>query len=291
MWYPLEVMRTDQLLKEAKRTLVDVNERFGWQGDEEDQAWDMLVHVWGRQPDDDDDVPRDIERKFDKLVERRTTGEPLAFILGWVDFLDFRLHLKHGAFVPRLTTEWLAQQAIRRIRRRPKPVHVDLATGIGPVAIGSARAVPKARVYGLDISRKALNQAKANAARLGVRNVTFIRSDMFSALPKNLKGNVDVVTIHPPYVPRDELSDLPVEIKKFEPRHTLTDRSSDGLGLVRRVVDEARDWLRPGGWLLIEIVAAEFRRIAPMLRKAGYADIKSTHGSLKLTRVIVAKHP
>jgi release factor glutamine methyltransferase len=284
-------MRTDQLLKEAKRTLVDVNERFGWQGDEEDQAWDILVHVWGRQPDDEDDVPPNIERKFDKLVDRRTTGEPLAFILGWVDFLDFRLHLKHGAFVPRLTTEFLAQQAIRRLRRRPKPVHVDLATGIGPVAIGSARAVPKATVYGLDISRKAVNQGKANAARLGVRNVTFIRSDMFSGLPKGLRGRVDVVTIHPPYVPRDEISDLPLEIKKFEPKHTLTDKSSDGLGLVRRVVDEAHEWLRPGGWLLIEIVAAEFKRIAPMLRKAGYTDIKSTHGSLKLTRVIVAKVP
>jgi release factor glutamine methyltransferase len=284
-------MRTDQLLKEAKRTLIDANERFGWQGDEEDQAWDMLIHVWGRQPDDEDEVPPDVERKFDKVIERRITGEPLAFILGWVDFLDFRLHLKHGAFVPRLTTEFLAQQAMRRLRRRPKPVHVDLATGIGPVAIGSARAVPKATVYGLDISRKALNQAKANAARLGVRNVTFLRSDMFASLPKGLRGKIDVVTIHPPYVPRNEIADLPVEIKRFEPKHTLTDKSSDGLGLVRRVVDEAYGWLRPGGWLLIEIVAAEFKRIAPLLRKAGYTDVKSTHGTLKLTRVIVAKVP
>jgi len=283
-------MKTDRLLKDAKRTLVAVNERFGWQGDEADQAWDMLVHAWaGHEPDDDDEVPSDVERRFDRLVKRRTTGEPLAFILGWVDFLDFRLRLKQGAFVPRLTTEFLAQQAIRRLRRRQRPVHVDLATGIGPVAIASARAVPRATVYGLDISRKALTQGKANADRLGVSNVTFLRSDMFSGLPKRLRGRIDVVTIHPPYVPRDEISDLPVEIKSFEPQHTLTDRSSDGLGLVRRVVDDGRDWLRPGGWLLIEIVAAEFKRIAPMLRRAGYSDVKSTHGTLKLTRVIVGR--
>ncbi len=282
-------MDADKLTKKAKRTLVAVNERFGWQGDEEDQAWDLLVHAWGREPYLDDDVPAQIERKFHKLVERRVTGEPMAFIIGWVDFLDFRLHLKSGAFVPRLTTEFLAEQAIKRLRGRRKPVHVDLATGIGPVPIGTARAVPKATVYGLDISRKAVNQGKANAKRLRVRNVTFLQSDMFDALPKRLRGNVDVITIHPPYVPRGEVSDLPVEIARFEPNHTLTDRSKDGLGLVRRVVDEGRDWLRPSGWLLIEIVASEFKRISPLLREAGYTSIKSTHGELKLTRVITAR--
>jgi release factor glutamine methyltransferase len=284
-------MNADDLTENARRTLVAVNERFGWQGDEEDQAWDLLVHVWGREPDLDDEVPRDVERKFEKLVQRRVTGEPMAFIVGWVEFLDFRLHLKPGAFVPRLTTEFLVTQAVKRLRPRKKPVHVDVATGIGPVAIGVARALPKAEVYGLDISKKALNQAKANAARLGARNATFLKSDMFSALPKNVRGRVDVVTIHPPYVPKDEVVDLPDEIKKFEPQHTLTDKSSDGLGLVRRVIDEGREVLRPGGWLLIEIVAAEFRGIAKLLRAAGYTDIRSTHGDLKLTRVITGRIP
>lgn len=284
-------MNTAQILKEAKRTLVGVNERFGWQGDEEDQAWDLLVHAWGREPDDDDEVPPDVRRRFDRLVRRRTTGEPVAFIVGWVDFADFRLQLRPGVFVPRLTSEFLATQAVRRLRGRRNPVHVDLATGIGPVAIASAKANPRARVYGLDISRKAVAVAKENATKLGVRNVTFLRSDMFASLPKTLRGRVDVVTIHPPYVPRGEVKDLPVEIKGFEPPHTLTDRSSDGLGLVRRVVEESREWLRPGGWVLIEITANEFRFIRRLLRDAGYSDIRSTHGKLKLTRVIVGRVP
>lgn len=282
-------MNTSQIIKEAKRTLVRVNERFGWQGDEEDQAWDLLVHAWGHEPYDEDEVPSDVKRRFDRLVRRRTTGEPVAFIVGWVEFFDFRLQLGPGVFVPRLTSEFLATQAIRRLRRRRRPVHADLATGIGPVAIASARANARARVYGLDISRKAITQAKANAAKLDVRNVTFMCSDMFTALPKSLRGTVDVVTIHPPYVPRGEVKDLPVEIKRFEPSQTLTDRSSDGLGLVRLVVDESRDWLRPGGWLLIEITANEFRFIRGLMRDAGYTDIRSTHGKLKLTRVIVGR--
>src|SRR2546425_11839147 len=126
----------------------------------------------------------------------------MAFILGWVEFLDFKLHMSNGVFIPRLTSEWLAQQAIRRLSRRRRPLHVDVATGIGPVAIASARAVPSATVYGVDISRKALNQAKANANRLGLSNVTFLRSDMFSSLPRKLRGTVDVISIHPPYVPK-----------------------------------------------------------------------------------------
>jgi release factor glutamine methyltransferase len=284
-------MKADTLLKDAKRTLVAANERFGWQGDEWDQAWDVLAHVLGRQPDREEEISNDTQKKFEKLIKRRTTGEPLAFILGWVDFLDFRMDVKSGAFVPRLTSEFLAKQAIRRIQRRKSPVHVDLATGIGPVAIGSARAVPKAKVYGVDISGEAVKQAKQNAKKLKAPNAQFFKGDMFSPLPKNLKGKVDVITIHPPYVPKDEVADLPLEIKKYEPTHTLTDKSVDGLGLTRRVIDEGRDWLRPGGWVLIEIVPMEWKRVRPLFKEAGYTDIRSTYGELKLTRVICGRVP
>jgi release factor glutamine methyltransferase len=282
-------MRAAKLLKEGEKTLRSVNDRFGWQGDEDVQAWDILAHVLGRQPDEDEKISKADEKAFNKLVQRRMTGEPLAFILGWVDFLDFRMTVKSGAFVPRLTSEFLATQAIRRLRRRRNPVHVDLATGIGPVAIASARAVPKAKVFGVDISAKAVKQARDNAKSLGAPNATFLKGDMFSPLPAELKGAIDVVTIHPPYVPNGELDDLPIEIKKYEPKHTLTDNSKDGLELSRRVIAEGREWVRPGGWVLIEIVAMEFKRIRPLLKQAGYTDIKSTHGDLKLTRVICGR--
>jgi release factor glutamine methyltransferase len=282
-------MRADKLLKQGKKTLQSVNDRFGWQGDEDVQAWDILAHVLGRQPDEEEKVSKADEKAFNKLVKRRMTGEPLAFILGWVDFLDFRMTVKSGAFVPRLTSEFLAEQAIRRLRNRKSPIHVDLATGIGPVAIASARAVKKAKVYGIDISGKAVKQAQENAIKLKAPNATFLRGDMFSPLPPELKGKVDVVTIHPPYVPNGELDDLPIEIKKYEPKHTLTDNSNDGLELTRRVISEGREWLRTGGWVLIEIVQMEFKRIKPLLKEAGYTDIASTHGDLKLTRVITGR--
>lgn len=284
-------VKTKQLLREAKRTLVAANERFGWQGDEADQAWDILAHVLGRQPDPDTEVSSEAKRRFERLVQRRTTGEPLAFILGWVDFLDFRMKVRSGAFVPRLTSEFLAKQAIKRLRGRRHPVHVDLATGIGPVAISSARAIRGAEVFGVDISAKAIGQARSNAAEMGVRNVTFFKGDMFSPLPRRLRGAVDVISIHPPYVPRDEVVDLPIEIRKYEEKRTLTDGSLDGLGLTRRVIDEGREWLAPNGWVLIEIVPSEWNKVRPLFREAGYVDVRSTYGELKLTRVICGRLP
>lgn len=284
-------MNTDQLLKEAKRTLVAVNERFGWQGDEADQAWDILAHVLGRQPDPDEDVSPADRRRFEKLVAKRTTGEPLAYILGFVEFLDFKMTVRSGTFVPRLTSEWLAKQAIKRLRNRRNPVHVDLATGIGPVAISSARAVRKAEVHGVDIMGEAVKEARANAKKLGVRNVTFHTGSMFAPMPARLKGKVDVITIHPPYVPKDEVVDLPIEIRKWESKTTLTDGSHDGLGLTRQVIDEGREWLGPNGWVLIEIVPSEWNRVRPLFREAGYVDVRSTHGELKLTRVICGRLP
>jgi release factor glutamine methyltransferase len=284
-------MNTDKLLKEAKKTLVAVNERFGWQGDEADQAWDLLAHVLGRQPDLDDDVSPAHQKTFDRLLKRRLTGEPLAYIIGWVEFLDFKMTVRSGAFVPRLTSEWLAKQSIKRLRNRRNPIHIDLATGIGPVAISSARAVKKAEVHGVDIMKDAVKEARLNAKKLGVRNVTFHAGSMFDPLPARLKGKVDVISIHPPYVPASEVVDLPIEIRKYENKHTLTDGSHDGLGLTRQVIDEGREWLGQNGWVLIEIVPSEWNRVRPLFKEAGYIDVRSTHGELKLTRVICGRLP
>lgn len=286
---PESSIEVEELIDDARRVFVSANERFGCQGGEEDEAWELLEHAWGRDFDWDDMVPATVIRRFRKLVTRRETGEPVAYIIGSAEFRDLRLGIKPGMFVPRATSEFLAFQAIRRLHGRRRPIHVDLATGIGPVALATAKAVPEAQVWGLDISRKAVNQARANARWLGLGNATFKQSDMFSGLPRGMRGQIDVATIHPPYVPRRELAELPDEIKDFEPEHTLSDGSSDGLLLVRRIIAEGSEWLKPGGWLLIEIVPTETRAIQPMLRQAGYEQVRSTHGSVRYTRVLVAR--
>jgi release factor glutamine methyltransferase len=149
--------------------------------------------------------------------------------------------------------------------------------------------VPGARVYGSDISAEAIRVARRNAERLRLR-ATFAVGDLFGALPRSLLGTADVVTLHPPYVARDEIRDLPEEIRRWEPAHTLTDRSLDGLGLVGRTASEAGAWLRPGGWLLVEVSPDRSRSVATVMRRNGFRDVRSTVDSgFKVTRVMVGR--
>ena len=224
-------------------------------------------------------------------MRRRATGEPIPFIKGFAEFRGLELIAEPGVFVPRDSSEYLAEQAVRRLRKRKAPVAVDLATGGGTIALAVANEVPKAAVYGTDISDEAIALAKKNAKRLGLR-ANFSQGDLFGALPKKLRGNVDVITLHPPYVASGEMADLPDEIREWEPVHTLTDRSDDGLGLIRRTVDEAPAWLRTRGWLLIETDPDRARDVTPIYRRGGFRDVEITKGgSLKVTRVIVGRSP
>jgi len=193
--------------------------------------------------------------------------------------------------VPRDSSEFLAEQAVRRLRGRKKPVHVDLATGGGTIALAVADEVPKAQVWGTDVAADAVKLARKNAKMLDL-TATFTRGDLFGALPKSLRGTVDVITLHPPYVPRDEIEDLPDEIRDWEPEHTLTDRSIDGMGLIHRTVEESPAWLRKGGWLLMEVSPDRAKGVKKVFRHGGFDEVESTKGGeLKVTRVIIGRRP
>jgi release factor glutamine methyltransferase len=227
--------------------------------------------------------------RYRRLIERRASGEPMAHILGWTTFRGLRIAVGPGAFIPRQSSELLAESAVRRLRRRRNPITIDLATGIGPVALAVAHAVSGAEVHGTDISRTAIRQARANAAALGLPNATFHCGDLFGSLPAGLRSRVDVITVHPPYVPPAELDELPLEIRGFEPKDALTDLSADGLGLLERTVEEAPDWLRPGGWLLVEVSPDRARAVRSRLVRSGYQDVRSTRGWPDISRVIVGR--
>jgi len=263
-----------------------------WQEDREQIESEILLgFVMGEEPDDDDDVPAWARRHFEALIERRTTGEPIPLITGSTEFLGLDILAVPGVFVPRDSSEFLAIQAIRRLKSRKEPVHVDLATGGGTIALAVADRVKKARVYGTDVASDAIKLARKNAKRLGLK-ATFRTGDLFGGLPDELAAHVDVITIHPPYVPADEVQDLPDEVRVWEPRHTLTDGSVDGMGLVRRTVEEGPRWLVDDGWVLIEADPDAARDVKRVMAKGGFRDVKSTKGGeLKVTRVVVGRRP
>ncbi len=286
-------MNAADLLREAVATLRSSSAIDHWQRDRERiEAEELLAEAMGgEEPDPGDPVPSAAARRFWRMVDRRASGEPIPYITGWTEFRGIGLLVRPGVFVPRDSSEFLAEQAVRRLRGRRRPAAVDLATGGGPVALAVANEVRRATVYGSDVSAAAVRLARANAKRNRLR-ASFVTGDMFRALPRALAGTVDVITLHPPYVPRSDLKDLPDEIRKWEPKHTLTDDSADGLGLVCRAATEGLEWLRSGGWLLVEVSPDRAREVMSILRAGGYRDVRSTKGGdLKVTRVVVGRRP
>ena len=146
-------------------------------------------------------------------------------------------------------------------------------------------------MWGVDISTDAAALGKDNADRLGLNNAHFRAGDLLDALPRRLRGTIDVFTIHPPYVLRSDLKELPTEIREFEPIVSLTDGSDDGLGLVRRLAAEAHEWLKPGGVLLVEVGTYLSRRTQATLRAAGLVDVTWTKDDLGVTRVVSGRTP
>jgi release factor glutamine methyltransferase len=224
------------------------------------------------------------------LARRRVAGEPMTLLRGYIDFRKLRIELRPGVFSPRLSSEFTAAEVIKRLRRKAKPVMVEAACGVGPVALSVAKAVPDAEVWGLDISPEAVDLGKHNAKRLGLANIRFAAGDLLAPLPPRLHDAVDVIAIHPPYVARQLLKTLPAEIARYEPATSLTDNSDDGLGLVRRLAEESPIFLRDGGWLMIEIAPDMARSVAAILRRNGFSAVESLRESKNaVTRVVLGK--
>jgi release factor glutamine methyltransferase len=184
--------------------------------------------------------------ELELMIQRRVAGEPLEYILGWVEFCGLRIAVDPGVFVPRQRTELLVHQAIQRAK--PGAAVVDLACGCGAIGAAIADAV-EVDLYAADIDPVAVACARRNVARV-------YQGDLFDALPEALRGRIDVLVANIPYVPSDAIELMPPEAREHEPLAAL-DGGADGLDLFRRVADGAPAWLAPGGHVLMEIGLAQ----------------------------------
>lgn len=289
----MEPRRADALLELAERVLNDSTHLF----DDHDHGYEaeqLLAAVLGVKLEDIDDElepSRRARERFLSLVARRAGGEPFPLLIGHINFYGLDLKVKAGMFMPRPSSELMVARAARRLRGRVQPIVVDVATGTGPIAIAIADEFPAAQVWGTDIAGDMLALGRSNAKDLAITNVSFKRGDMYGALPARLQGTVDVITGHVPYVPPDELDDLPAEVKDYEPISTLSDSSSDGLDLMRHAVFNAPQWLKPGGWLLLEISEDLGGKVRRLCRKSGLEDRGIATDEDDLSVVVEARKP
>ena len=279
-------MKTEGLLREARRALASSLLIEHYAGQEAIESEELLAEALGHTESLPSEISAADMRRFESLLSKRLEGDPIAVIRGWEGFRGLRVGVRPGVFVPRQSSELLAEQAVRRLRARKRPIAVDVATGAGPVALSIANEVPGATVFGTDIAADAVKLARANARRLKLR-VRFVVADGLAGLPPSIRRSVDVITLHPPYVPIDEVSDLPDEFRRAEPIHTHSDGSDDGMGLVRETASRADGWLKTGGWLAVEVSPDASRTVAAILRAANLRGVRITGARPSFTRVIV----
>lgn len=215
------------------------------------------------------------------MASRRVAGLPLEHILGWAEFCGLRVAVDAGVFVPRRRTEFLVRQAAELLdaRRmvagagRPAPVVVDLCCGSGAVGAALAALAGPAELHCAielhcaDIDPTAVACARTNVLPLGGE---VHEGDLYAALPAGLRGRVRLLAVNAPYVPSADIETMPQEARLHEPRACL-DGGADGLEVQRRVAAGARQWLVPGGHVLIETSRRQAAQTAGIFRRHGLA--------------------
>ena len=185
------------------------------------------------------------ESELQRMADRRIGGEPLEVILGWAEFRGIRVGIDAGVFVPRYRTGFLVELAVALAN--PAPTVIDLCCGSGALGMAFAAVVPGTRLFATDIEPAAIACARRNLAGIG----EVFEGDLFAPLPRGLMGGTELLLVNAPYVPTAEIDRMPPEARLYEPLIAL-DGGDDGLDIHRRVAAAAREWLRPGGTVLIE---------------------------------------
>jgi len=197
------------------------------------------------------------------MVERRRTGEPLAWITGRTDFCGLDVAVEPGVYVPRWQSEPLARLAAALLP--PDGVGVDLCTGSGAVAMVMQARRPGAQVVATEIDPVAVRCARQNG-------VVVYPGHLDAALPGEMATGVDVMTGVLPYVPDVALHLLPRDVQRFEPRVAL-DGGPDGLVPITSVVTSSPSWLREGGWLALEVGGDQVPPVTALFEATGYGAI------------------
>lgn len=194
------------------------------------------------------------KRQFTELIARRKQREPLAYITGSREFWSLEFRVDTHVLIPRPETEIVVHTALRLLHNTAlaTPVILDLGTGSGCIGVALATELPQATLWALDIEDGALALARQNARHHAVdERMTFCQGDLFAPVSHPTERFHLIVT-NPPYIDRETLGTLQPEVRHWEPQCAL-DGGQDGLDFYRRLLYDSPNYLRPGGWLVMEI--------------------------------------
>jgi release factor glutamine methyltransferase len=235
------------------------------------------------------DIPEDISKKIDEFAERRAKGEPIQYIIGYVEFMGIRINVGKGVLIPRPETELLVEEAIKQLRQLTvygsRLKILDICTGSGCIAIALAKHFPEAIIYGIDTSEIAINYAIRNAKENNIKNINFLKGDLFEPV-KNMR--FDCITSNPPYIKREDIKKLQREIREYEPLEAL-DGGEDGLDYYRRILKEAPNHLKEKGIIILEIGFNQTKDVLLTANKAGFSAVSFVKDYSGIERICIIK--
>ncbi|MBA8885212.1 release factor glutamine methyltransferase [Dokdonella fugitiva] len=221
---------------------------------------------------------------FERLVEARRGGAPVAYLLGRRGFWSFDLAVSPAVLIPRPETELLVELALERIPSGEDCALADLGTGSGAIALALAHERPHARVVATDASAAALAVAHANAQRLGIGNVRFVRGDWYAPLTAS---RFALVASNPPYIAADD-PHLARGDLRHEPLSALAS-GHDGLDAIRTIIADTPAHLLPDGWLLIEHGWEQGAAVRQLFQRHGFDDVQSVRDVAGHERVTLGR--
>jgi release factor glutamine methyltransferase len=220
-----------------------------------------------------------------ELVRRRGQGEPLQHLLGTVEFAGRVFLCDKRALIPRPETEELVERIIQStINHQPSTI-LDVGTGSGVIALTLAAQFPEAEVHAVDISDDALALARENAARLDLQGqVRFAKGNLLA----EVEGVFDLIVANLPYVATGERPVLSREVLHDPAVAVFAGERGDEL--VRELISAARDRLRPGGMLALEVGLGQANDLASLLAEKNYHDIASIRDYCGVTRFLFGRY-
>ncbi len=191
--------------------------------------------------------------KFQKFLSRRANREPFQYITGCQEFYGLDFIVTPDVLIPRPETELIVENAIEILREIENPRFCEVGTGSGCISISILHEVKTATAIGFDVSPETLKIARKNADINNVlKRFELEQSDVFAGLKYEKNGKFDLIVSNPPYVPLEDFAGLQREVYDYEPHTALTDGGS-GLSIIEKIIKESPEYLKPDGFLLMEI--------------------------------------
>ena len=235
------------------------------------------------------ELTADEQARYDEALRERATGKPAQYITGHQEFWGMDLIVTPAVLIPRPETEHVVETVLELAKEFPARSIVDVGTGSGCIALALAKELPQARLTATDISPEALEVARANAARHQMdKRIQFVEADLLrmgDGLTAVSTG-LDLVVSNPPYVSEEERDKVQREVRKFEPRMAVFG-GEHGFDIYRRLIPQAREALKTGGWLVMEMGFSQEAEIRKLL--AGWSEVRVKADLQGIPRVVAAR--